>query len=45
MHDLKSLSMEDAIERHQGEASEVERRFDELSTTDREALLTFLKSL
>ena len=45
MHDLKSFSMEDAIERHQGEASEVERRFDELSPTDREALLTFLKSL
>jgi CxxC motif-containing protein (DUF1111 family) len=45
MHDLKSLSLKDAIERHQGEASEVERRFDELSPDDREAVLTFLKSL
>ena len=45
MHDLKSLSLDSAIERHRGEASEVERCFDELSPTDREALRTFLKSL
>jgi len=45
MHDLKSLSLDGAIERHKGEASEVERRFDGLSPTDRDALLTFLKSL
>jgi CxxC motif-containing protein (DUF1111 family) len=45
MHDLKSLSLNNAIERHKGEASEVERRFDELSPTERDALLTFLKSL
>ncbi len=45
MHDLKSLSPDDAIQRHRGEASEVERRFDELSPNDRDALLTFLKSL
>jgi len=45
MHDLKSLSLNDAIERHKGEAREVERRFDELSPTERDALLTFLKSL
>jgi CxxC motif-containing protein (DUF1111 family) len=45
MHDLKSLSLDDAIERHKGEASQVERRFDELSPTERDALLTFLKSL
>jgi len=45
MHDLKSLSLDGAIERHKGEASEVERRFDELNPTDRDALLTFLKSL
>jgi CxxC motif-containing protein (DUF1111 family) len=45
MHDLKSLSLDNAIERHKGEASEVERRFDELSSTERDALLTFLKSL
>jgi CxxC motif-containing protein (DUF1111 family) len=45
MHDLKSLSLDGAIQRHKGEAREVERRFDELSRADREALLTFLKSL
>jgi CxxC motif-containing protein (DUF1111 family) len=45
MHDLKSLSLDGAIQRHRGEASQVERRFDELSQTDRDALLTFLKSL
>jgi CxxC motif-containing protein (DUF1111 family) len=45
MHDLKSLSLDDAIQRHKGEASRVERRFDELSPTERDALLTFLKSL
>jgi len=45
MHDLKSLSLEDAIERHKGEALETARRFRELRPEEREALLTFLKSL
>lgn len=45
MHDLKSLSLEDAIERHKGEASDVEQRFDQLSNADRDAVLTFLRSL
>jgi CxxC motif-containing protein (DUF1111 family) len=45
MHDLKSLSLENAIERHKGEAHEVERRFDELSPEERAALITFLNSL
>jgi CxxC motif-containing protein (DUF1111 family) len=45
MHDLKSLSLEDAIERHRGEAHEAERRFDELSPQERAALITFLNSL
>jgi CxxC motif-containing protein (DUF1111 family) len=45
MHDLKSLSLENAIERHKGEASETERRFDDLSPEDRKALITFLNSL
>lgn len=45
MHDLKSLSLDNAIQRHKGEASEVERHFDDLSPTERNALLTFLKSL
>jgi len=45
MHDLKSLSLENAIERHKGEAREVERRFDELSPEEQAALITFLSSL
>jgi CxxC motif-containing protein (DUF1111 family) len=45
MHDLKSLSLENAIERHKGEAREAERRFDELSPDERAALIAFLNSL
>ncbi len=45
MHDLQSLSLEDAIERHKGEASDAEKRFDELTPRDEAALITFLKSL
>ena len=45
MHDLKSLSLENAIERHKGEAREAERRFDELSPEERAALIAFLNSL
>jgi len=45
MHDLKSLSLENAIERHKGEAREPERRFDELSPEERAALIAFLNSL
>ncbi len=45
MHDLKSLTLQNAIERHQGEAGHVERRFDELSPTEKQQLLTFLNSL
>jgi CxxC motif-containing protein (DUF1111 family) len=45
MHDLKSLSLENAIERHQGEAEHVERRFDELSPAEKQQLFTFLNSL
>jgi CxxC motif-containing protein (DUF1111 family) len=45
MHDLRSLSFEDAIVRHEGEAREPARRFRELSAEDREALITFLHTL
>jgi CxxC motif-containing protein (DUF1111 family) len=45
MHDLKSLTLENAIERHQGEAEHVERRFRELSPTEKQQLFTFLNSL
>jgi CxxC motif-containing protein (DUF1111 family) len=45
MHDLQSLSLQDAIQRHQGEASDVEQQFNALSPDDQQALITFLKSL
>jgi CxxC motif-containing protein (DUF1111 family) len=41
MHDLGSLSLENAISRHDNEAREPARRFREL----REALVIFLKTL
>jgi CxxC motif-containing protein (DUF1111 family) len=45
MHDLRSLSLEDAIARHEGEAREPARRFRELSQEERQALITFLNTL
>jgi CxxC motif-containing protein (DUF1111 family) len=45
MHDLGSLSLDNAIARHDGEASEAARGFRELSPAQREALITFLKTL
>jgi CxxC motif-containing protein (DUF1111 family) len=45
MHDLASLTLESAIERHGGEAEHVRNRFRELSPKDKQALFTFLNSL
>src|SRR6202035_3683945 len=45
MHDLLSLTLEDAIERHRGEAAHVEKRFDQISPTEKQQLFTFLNSL
>jgi CxxC motif-containing protein (DUF1111 family) len=45
MHDLRSLSLENAIIRHEGEAREPARRFRELRPEDREAVIIFLQSL
>jgi CxxC motif-containing protein (DUF1111 family) len=45
LHDLKSLSLTNAIERHHGEAEHVQNRFDNLSATQQAQLLTFLNSL
>ena len=45
MHDLQSLTLEDAIERHRGEAERVARRFRALSPTEQQQLFTFLNSL
>jgi CxxC motif-containing protein (DUF1111 family) len=45
MHDLKSLTLGDAIERHRGEAEQVRDRFRDLSPADKTSLFTFLNSL
>jgi CxxC motif-containing protein (DUF1111 family) len=45
MHDLRSLSLENAISRHDGEARDAATHFRELSPEEREELVTFLKTL
>jgi CxxC motif-containing protein (DUF1111 family) len=45
MHDLRSLTLEDAIERHRGEAEHVTREFRELSEPEKQQLISFLESL
>jgi CxxC motif-containing protein (DUF1111 family) len=45
MHDLRSLTLEEAIERHRGEAEHVTRHFLELRPDERQLLFTFLNSL
>jgi CxxC motif-containing protein (DUF1111 family) len=45
MHDLKSLTLENAIERHKGEAEHVRRRFQELMPVEKQQLFSFLNSL
>ena len=45
MHDGQSVTLRDAVQRHQGEASDALRRFSWLGTGDQEALLAFLRSL
>jgi len=45
MHDGASLTFTDAIVRHRGEAAHVTERFQKLKSSDKEALLEFLRSL
>ena len=45
MHDGSSVTLNDAIRRHRGEAIEVYQRYDRLSDADQEAMLAFLRSL
>ncbi|HEY2532001.1 MAG TPA: di-heme oxidoredictase family protein [Xanthobacteraceae bacterium] len=45
MHDLQSLTMESAIERHKGEAEDVKDRFFDLTDAQTQQLFTFLNSL
>ena len=42
---LASLTLRDAIERHQGDAREAEKKFDKLKHQEQEELIQFLKSL
>jgi CxxC motif-containing protein (DUF1111 family) len=45
MHDGMSLTFDEAIRRHGGEARGVTSRFNQLNTTQRSVLLKFLRSL
>jgi CxxC motif-containing protein (DUF1111 family) len=45
MHDGLSFQLEDAISRHRGEAEKVTEKFEKLKPADKEAVLTFLRSL
>ena len=45
MHDLRSLTLESAIARHEGEAIETRERFRGLPKDEQQALITFLNSL
>ena len=45
MHDLNSLTLDDAIRRHGGEANRVIEKYRHLDDVQQQRLLTFLKSL
>jgi CxxC motif-containing protein (DUF1111 family) len=45
MHDLRSLTLQNAIERHKGEAEHVIRRFHDLSQDEKQQVISFLESL
>ncbi len=45
MHDLETYTLEDAIQRHSGEARGVIQRFNHLPAEQQQELLTFLRSL
>jgi CxxC motif-containing protein (DUF1111 family) len=45
MHDLRSPTLQNAIERHGGEAKHVSERFRDLSHAEKQQLFTFLNSL
>jgi CxxC motif-containing protein (DUF1111 family) len=45
IHDLRSFSLQNAIERHAGEAEHVRQRFQGLSPVEKQPLFSFLNSL
>jgi CxxC motif-containing protein (DUF1111 family) len=44
MHDLQSLTLEEATLRHAGEAKHVKERFRALTNSDEQMLIVFLRS-
>jgi CxxC motif-containing protein (DUF1111 family) len=45
MHDLESLTLQDAIVRHHGEAAHVAHQFKHLTEDQQRQIITFLQSL
>jgi CxxC motif-containing protein (DUF1111 family) len=45
MHDLTSLTLENAIARHKGEAGQVSHQFDALTSAQKQQVIAFLNSL
>jgi len=45
MHDLRSLTLENAVDRHGGEAKEIRQEFHRLSESEKQELFLFLNSL
>ena len=45
MHDGAAVTLLDAIRRHKGEAEQVTEKFEKLKSSEKEALLEFLRSL
>jgi CxxC motif-containing protein (DUF1111 family) len=45
MHDLTSLTLENALAHHRGEARHVAHQFDALTSTQKQHVIAFLKSL
>jgi CxxC motif-containing protein (DUF1111 family) len=45
MHDGRAKSMEEAIQMHGGESAQSKNNFEQMSQTDKDALIKFLKSL
>jgi CxxC motif-containing protein (DUF1111 family) len=45
MHDLRSLTLQNAIERHRGEAEHAVRGFQRLAEAEKQQLISFLETL
>jgi CxxC motif-containing protein (DUF1111 family) len=45
MHNGRAFTVDDAILAHDGEATQVRDAYEALSSSDRDALIAFLKSL